>query len=1122
MRPSFFKIKENITKKLRADYQLKSKENNFQSSDEDEAYNTILEELSTNDGSWERYESAYKMELLMHGMHLCFNLSNFSIEDIWAVLYKQPDLIPCKGTKKYIIDILCIHFKSKYTLFQIQEAIELYMMISNERRNFSVSRKDDKKGVTIEVTNNACYRYLFFDLFFDQTYHQHQRQTLPPVLKREDLAFRVKVHDHEIVVNSIPDKLWEKIYEESSLINEMLVNNGRNETAEGTELLDQCLVNMQFSKICKRQKLDLSQLDVELNADPYEEVANIIHKERTKKGKNGRDYHSSRNSFQILANSKTNLLQYKKLLHIIGKTGSGKNTFIDLEVNRVTNKGAKSGIILTKVQDVFQQVTKMNTHGIKAAPIIGKSNILEHLGTELRSLHSQYNEDPFQHPLSVLAKQQNYQYFSNDCVIKSLAGINQESKFPCTELVVTTNGKQEKRSCPFFAVCGAGARDRELLQADVWIGTVDAFFKSRPLPIFDDMKKTYAEIANSYLDLLYVDEGDSSQERMDLLPVTQNEIFGQVTSTFEKEIIKIKNDLEIRHLHANDTDVNLFIEHTRNATLMVKNIIGLLMDSLSLRKYLKNRTFTIFEITNEVVDQLVIENIDIEKVYESILTINAEDGELSEITNRFFRKFNNLKLQKYSSIDIRPRFMHELATETINKIGELLKVKIKVELTEKETTLFMFSLFLIKFDYLYMILTNLVASLPPSIEHGIDKNFNFIKKYIPFMPEPLTERSFQYQYKVRETETTGTFSLYEYMGVGRNLLLHFYELYQHIDGVRGPAVILLSGTSVAPYSPHFHVEKSVDFIISSTVPRQEKSKFTIEYATCKDENNELISISGKNEEEKRTALKQMVRGDLPIIIIKELNEWDSRMGNDTGRGVLLLTNSYEQTNIVHMELNRYMPNHLIYSLAPNNSELKENQIPLNLIEQFPRYNSRILIAPMKPVSTGLNILKPNSDKSFFGTIVFLVRPLPPPGQLDDMIKVINGSSLPYIQKLVAGQKLYGEGAIALKSRSQQLMRKLIAVDKAFSMLEDEYRLPIAWYVMKDFRQTIGRAQRGETDARILLTDASWLNTTERATMTKSLLHDWLYMLENCKSKETEELYHDLFISLEDLLITQFS
>jgi hypothetical protein len=1115
MRLSFLKIKDTILKELRDIYRLKVEEKHFQSSDEEEAYTNILEELSSN---WEVYESTYKIEALMQGFHLCFNKSSFRIEDIWSVLYKQPDLIPCDDIKKFIIDILCLHFKSKYTVYQIEETLEQYMLLSYERRNFSLITDASTNTSIIEVTNNASYRHLFFNLFFDRKYHQHQRQQLPPVLQRDDLPFRVKIRDTEVEVDFIPDKLLESIYGRSSFIKQFLAKQEPN-GAVTSDVLDECLGLMQFSRICERQKVDWTNLDVDLSSDPYLEAATFINEEREKRGEHGRDYVESRNNFKIRANQtdQPHLLRYKKLLHIIGKTGSGKNTFIDLEVTRVKNKGAKSGVILTKVQDVFQHVTKMNSHGLTAAPMIGKSNILNHLGTELTSLHSQYSNDPLQHPLSLLPKQKNYRYFSNDCLIKTIANISDENYFPCTELTITIDGNQAKRCCPFFAICGAGTRDRELLSADVWIGTIDSFFQSRPLPIFNDMNKSYAEIAHSLLDVLYVDEGDSTQERMDMLPVTQNEIFGQVTSSFEKDIIKIKNELEVRHLLANDTDVNLFIEHTRHATIMVKNIIGLLIDSLSLRKYLKNRTFTIFEIANEVAEQLAVHTDDVERVHESLVSINEEDAELRTIMDVFFGKFNQLKLQKYSSIDIRPRYMHELAIETMNIISDLLNIPFRKELTLKETTLFMFSLFLIKFDYLYRVLTNLVSSLPISIEHGIDKRFDIIKRYIPFMPEPLTERSFQYQYKVRDNEATGTFSLYEYIGVGRNLLLHFSDLYLHLGGIHGPAVILLSGTSVAPFSPHFHVEKSVDYIISSTVTKEEKSQFKIEYAICHNENNLPISVSGMSEEGKKTAIKQMARGDLPSIILKELNEWDSRMGTDAGRGVFLITNSYEQSDIVHMELNRYLPNHLIYSLAPNNAVLKDNQIPLNLIQQFHKYQSRILIAPMKPISTGLNILKENSDKSFFGTFIFLVRPLPPPGQLDDMIKVLNGSSQSYIQNLIDKKILFGEGTVSLKRDSLKLMRKLISVDKAFSRLEDEYRYPISWYVMKDVRQTIGRGQRGETDVRILLADASWLPTTDKASMTKSLLHDWLFMLEHSKSTETEELYHDLYLALRQLL-----
>ncbi|WP_066303997.1 hypothetical protein [Bacillus sp. FJAT-29814] len=1122
MRPSFIKVKNSLKKEIEANYNSKLDTSSLQSSEEEEEYVTLLEELSSKNDLWQTYQPVYEMESLMYGFYICFKQSSFLIEDLWSILYKQLDLIPFEDSKRYIIDIISLHFKGKYTLFQLREALELYMLVSEERRNFTVVFDNRVNTMKIEITNCARYRFLFFDLFFEPIFHQHQRQELPPVFQAEDGPITLKIRNKEMVINAIPAHLWDSIKERSPVVQNMLAMNNPDGQQTVSAVLDNCLEQMQFSRSENRRKVELSELSVDMKSDPYMEAANFLHLQRSKYGKTGRDYLVSRKSFQINAINGTepSLFQYKPLLHIIGKTGSGKNTFIELELARVRTYGAKSGVVLTKVQDVFQQVNRLQSHGIFAAPIIGKTSILEHLGTEITSLHSKVSGDFLRQPLSELVKQQEYTYFSNDCILNTLAGIREEGHFPCTNLIITIDGKKQKRSCPFYPICGAGTRDRALLQADVWIGTIDSLFKSRPLPIFNDMNMSYAEIANRYLDLLFVDEGDSSQERMDILPVTHNDIFGQLDSTFEKEILTIKNELELSHRHANNTDVNLFIEHTRNATIMVKNIIGLLLDSSFLRHSLKNRSFTIFEMVSEMAEKLVVNGEDSERFQEAILEIAEEEADLREPIESFFRRFSSIKLQKFTAIDLRSKHMHQLVAELIDKMSNILKMPLKKDLSMNHTALFMFTVFLIQFDHLYMMLINLIGSLPLHDEHEIEKRFDFIKKYIPFMPEPLTERSFQYQYKVGESEEIGTFSLYEYRGVGRELLLQFSRVYRDIDGIEGPAVVLLSGTSVAPYSPHFHIEKEVDYIISSTVSENQKSKFTIEFAICNDENNTPISVSGLRDEEKKQALKKMAMGDLPSIIMKELVFWNQRRGSDIGRGVLLITNSYEQANVVHMELNRHMPNHAIYSLARNNSRLKENQIPLNLIEQFAGFGSRILLAPMKPISTGLNILQKGSSKSFFGTVIFLVRPLPPPGQLDDMIKVMSGSSYPYIRNLVKNQQVLGKGALALKRHSLLLMKKLLSVDKTFSRLEDEYRYPISWYVMKDVRQTIGRAQRGETDARILLADASWMPTSDKGAMTKSLLHDWLFMLENSQSKETKELYHDLYLALQDLLLAQ--
>src|SRR5690606_32482617 len=76
--------------------------------------------------------------------------------------------------------------------------------------------------------------------------------------------------------------------------------------------------------------------------------------------------------------------------------------------------------------------------------------------------------------------------------------------------------------------------------------------------------------------------------------------------------------------------------------------------------------------------------------------------------------------------------------------------------------------------------------------------FTMQKDYQAFMKEAMTGTMIGYKYDLKDGETTGTFKLVEYTGVGRLLMHDWHCVYEDSDQKQGPAVIFLSGTSHAP------------------------------------------------------------------------------------------------------------------------------------------------------------------------------------------------------------------------------------------------------------------------------------------------------------------------------------
>src|SRR5262249_31432512 len=78
------------------------------------------------------------------------------------------------------------------------------------------------------------------------------------------------------------------------------------------------------------------------------------------------------------------------------------------------------------------------------------------------------------------------------------------------------------------------------------------------------------------------------------------------------------------------------------------------------------------------------------------------------------------------------------------------------------------------------------------------------RDYGPLMPESPMGNLFGFRYIVREQG--GELQFFRCAGVGRWLLLHLHELFEHLDGIKGPPVLLLSATSWAPRSSSYHIQ----------------------------------------------------------------------------------------------------------------------------------------------------------------------------------------------------------------------------------------------------------------------------------------------------------------------------
>ncbi|WP_430885154.1 hypothetical protein [Fusibacter sp. JL216-2] len=106
-------------------------------------------------------------------------------------------------------------------------------------------------------------------------------------------------------------------------------------------------------------------------------------------------------------------------------------------------------------------------------------------------------------------------------------------------------------------------------------------------------------------------------------------------------------------------------------------------------------------------------------------------------------------------------------------------------------------------------------------------------------------------------------------------------------GKKGPAIVMLSGTSYAPASAHFHIAEEPAFLLKS---EKEEGDINQSIHIKYDSSDKPIKISGVSDSfMKKEKLKELTK-QLMSDIRFELSYW---RGEGQNRNVLLIVNSYE-------------------------------------------------------------------------------------------------------------------------------------------------------------------------------------------------------------------------------------
>lgn len=401
-----------------------------------------------------------------------------------------------------------------------------------------------------------------------------------------------------------------------------------------------------------------------------------------------------------------------------------------------------------------------------------------------------------------------------------------------------------------------------------------------------------------------------------------------------------------------------------------------------------------------------------------------------------------------------------------------------------------------------------------------------------------------YQFLPGRDGGPGSLRFVRCQGVGR-AMLRLSDLFA-LDGLAGPNTLLLSGTSWAGASPSYHVLAPIVGVLDMPEAEREalrQSVFTFQPYLRRDDPSRSIAVSGLYGGERDRALGELLEWLVtpdPLSGVGALERERDRLPVGRQR-VLLVVGSYHEACEAYRRLIALRPewdanviSHgrrargaVVASDAPQVAYLtpdddptedddatpaslvaprarrRAGALPRGQVARLSETNAWILIAPLKAIERGHNILN-DQDQAALGAVYFLVRPHERPDDISFAIHTMNRFALEALASAEHDVAEIGRAtpswerddlAAAGATFSQEAYRRwhrLLRRQLIYTTAQPHEREALVWNQLVPIWQVIGRLVRGGSPARVYFCDARFApnranNAEQRDTAATSLL-----------------------------------
>ena len=668
-------------------------------------------------------------------------------------------------------------------------------------------------------------------------------------------------------------------------------------------------------------------------------------------------------------------LVFDKVTNIVGMVGSGKSTLIRVVAFWASKHNYRIVIVTDTVASVFNLMTDLRRFGISVAPLIGQDN------------RDRYIDQIYDKGQSFL-KEEYSAYLTPVCLLDGLddnakhTEANYYGKEPCFTL--HKDGVKKSYDCPYFSYCDKSRAMTECLSASVVITTSAGFATAN----VGQKDMLFLEYALNKVDVVIFDEADRVQNDFDdrFIPEIN---FDEFISSSKDELSKIRSLSAIERNNnpsrvKYDSYVGNALSYASVLTTSIKKQIEKNGENEQTKKWSiirKNNLFTIIRLMDDLKEDGKGKHWISQEIYDQLYRLINPKKRIDIYNTPLWYAMNQaLSVQ---DDDIRS-FKDNFATW--KKAEAALFPELSKEEEKIRDERLRLVLQIICFEHYVLNMTSAYESLPEvdATPNGI---FQFMRSRFfhqqKILPASLTGNILGY--KINDDDELILYRQYAY---GRSLMNDLPFLRTAKDGTpAGPHSVMLSGSSWAPGSLAFHVNRPVNYILEindEKIRFLEKTKFICTESTAR--------VSGSGSKTKRSeALRKLVKDNIKKII--------RALESNTGK-LLLIVNSYAEAR----ELQRYLQEELYRSdeerakttkiirlISSDSEEGRDDDETLKRSEvfEFAWSEADILIAPALAIERGHNIVD-EEGHSALSHLFFMVRPMSVPDSMQDIASKLNG------------------------------------------------------------------------------------------------------------------------------------